>query len=173
MIFKETQKFRQPWIWIILISLGLIVITIFGIGFYTQIIQGQKFGNNPMSDTELIIVSSASIVLIILICLLIGSAKLITVINKDRIEYRFFPLHFRNHKIEWNEVENYEVVKYHPIRDYGGWGIRYGFKGKAFNVSGNKGLQLYLKNGKKILIGTQRESELSEFLNKLFRVGIT
>jgi hypothetical protein len=67
-------------------------------------------------------------------------------------------------------IEKYEVITYDPILDYGGWGIKYNRHGKAYNVSGNKGLQLYLKNGKRILIGTQKESELTNFLtliNKL------
>jgi hypothetical protein len=55
MIFKETQKFKQPWIWITLIVTGLITTGVFGYGFYLQIITGQKFGNNPMSDNGLII----------------------------------------------------------------------------------------------------------------------
>jgi hypothetical protein len=166
-MFQEVQKIRQTWIWVVVIFSGLSAAGIFGYGFYIQIIMGQKFGNKPMSDIELIIVSLSSIIIVVLITLLLGSAKLTTIIDKDRIEYRFFPLHFKTHKIEWNEVEKYEVIKYHPIRDYGGWGIRYGLKGKAYNVSGDKGLQLYLKNGKKILIGTQRESELSGFLIRL------
>lgn len=168
MIFKEIQKFKQLWIWIILLTAGLICAGTFGYGFYIQIIQGQKFGNKPMSDNELIIVFISVIILFVLIFLLIGFAKLTTVIDKNGIEYRFFPLHFRTHRIEWNSVEKYEVIKYHPIRDYGGWGIRYGRKGKAYNVSGNIGLQLYLKSGKNILIGTQKEKELIEFLLKIF-----
>ncbi len=123
-----------------------------------------------MSDNELIIVFISSVIFFILISLLIGSTTLKTSIDKNGIEYRFFPLHFKTQRINWNSVEKYEVIRYHPIRDYGGWGIRYGRKGKAYNVSGDRGLQLHLNNGKNILIGTQKEKGLKEFLIELFNL---
>jgi len=36
--------------------------------------------------------------------------------------------------------------------------------GTTFNISGNKGIQLLLNNGKKILIGTQLEEKAKEVL---------
>ena len=64
------------------------------------------------------------------------------------------------------------VREYSPIAEYGGWGLRGGFfgKGSALNVSGNKGLQLELKNNKKILIGTNKPKELSETLSKIGQI---
>jgi len=55
-------------------------------------------------------------------------------------------------------------------------GLKGGFffnkgRGKAINVSGNIGVQLILKNGDKILIGTQKKEEalrvLETYKNKL------
>jgi hypothetical protein len=40
-------------------------------------------------------------------------------------------------------------------------------KGKAFNVSGNKGLQLEFNDGRKLLIGTSKPEELEAFLLQL------
>jgi hypothetical protein len=37
---------------------------------------------------------------------------------------------------------------------------------RAYNTSGNMGLQLIMKNGKKILIGTHKPDELDAFLKK-------
>lgn len=51
--------------------------------------------------------------------------------------------------------------------EYGGWGVRFGKGGKAFNVSGNRGLKLYLKSGRSLLIGTQKDKELIAFLSEL------
>jgi hypothetical protein len=57
-----------------------------------------------------------------------------------------------------------EVITYRPIIDYGGWGVRFGRKGMAYNVSGNIGLLISRKNGKTILIGTQKPDEMKEKL---------
>ena len=168
MTFKETQKNRQAWMLFILIVVGAIEIGTFGYGFFKQVINGQQFGENPTSDTMLTILFVFMTTLCLTLFILFFVAKLTTVIDRNAIEYRFFPYHFRSHKIIWDTVESYKVITYNPLRDYGGWGISSGFGNKkAFSVAGDKGLQLYLKNGKRILIGTQKENELRDFLTKL------
>ena len=169
MIYKEEQKFRQPAIWVALIFSGILIIGIFGAGIYLQIIKGQQFGNNPMSDNGLIVTFILVIILFLIVILLFGFANLKTVITKGGIEYKFLPFHLKFHKINWGEIEKYDVITYNPIRDYGGWGIKTGKNSKAFNVSGNWGLLLELKSGNRILIGTQNEVELKRFLGKLFK----
>jgi hypothetical protein len=50
----------------------------------------------------------------------------------------------------------------------GGWGVRLWTKyGTVYNVKGNIGLAIELKNGTKFLIGTQKEIELRSFLEKI------
>jgi len=60
------------------------------------------------------------------------------------------------------------VRKYSPIGEYGGWGYRVAGKrsGVAYNISGNMGIQIELKNGKKILLGTRKPEEAKEALRK-------
>ena len=43
-VFKETQKFSQWWLWLILIGIGILPI----LGIYKQLIIGEKFGDKPM-----------------------------------------------------------------------------------------------------------------------------
>ena len=49
------------------------------------------------------------------------------------------------------------------INEWGGQGLSY-------TVSGTTGLQLHLKNGNKILIGTQRGDELTRILTQLNKI---
>jgi hypothetical protein len=171
MIFKETQKFRQIWLWVLLIATALFTTGIFAIGIYRQIFEGQKFGNNPMSDNGLIIVSSLVLLINIAVLLLFGISKMTVVIDKTGIEYSFFPFHSGTHHIYWEMIDNFKVIRYDPVKDYGGWGVRFSRKGGAYTVSGNKGLLLYLRSGKRILIGTQRDLELTNFLTKFPNPG--
>jgi TATA-box binding protein (TBP) (component of TFIID and TFIIIB) len=39
--------------------------------------------------------------------------------------------------------------------------------GKAYNVSGNQGVQLFFTNGKKLLIGTQKPEEITAILKQI------
>ena len=76
-----------------------------------------------------------------------------------------FPLHLKFRKYLWTEIETAEVRKYKPLLEYGGYGIRGFGKNRALNISGNTGFQLVFKDGRKLLIGTQKGHEMIEMLN--------
>jgi len=62
------------------------------------------------------------------------------------------------------DIEKFKALEYSPLKEYGGWGIKYGFKGKAYNVSGNKGVKIFLNNGTNIMFGSQKHLELAKAL---------
>jgi len=153
--FKEEQKFTQWWLWLLLS--GVALIPVFGI--YKQIFLGEKFGDNPMPDAGLIIFA----LVVFSILFLFWKMRLKTEINQESISIHFFP--FVKKKILWKDVKTASVLNYGFV---GGWGIRLGTKyGTVYNTRGNKGLALELKNGRKFCIGTQKEAELRQFVEKI------
>jgi len=160
-LFSERQKFKQWWVWIILICIN----GLFSYGVFKQVIGGQQFGEQPMSNAGLLIATLLMLVLTILFI----TCKLDMQIKKDGIYIKFFPFHLSFKKFTWNQLTKVFVREYNPIGEYGGWGLRLGLfgKGKAFTVSGNKGLQLEFLNNKKLLIGTNKPDQLEEVLNKI------
>ncbi len=133
MVYKEIQRSRQKWIWFLLIG----ILGLFFWGIIQQLILGKPWGNNPAPDVVLIL---ASIIPTGLFLLFFYSKLEITFTEKG-IVYRFTPFHLKKHIIDWNRIEFAEVKKYDPIREYGGLGIKFGKRGKAYNVSGNIGLE--------------------------------
>lgn len=110
-----------------------------------------------------------NIVLILVTISLLFFFKLKTRIHEKGVYYQFLPFHLKTRFITWSEIEKAYVRNYNPISEYGGWGIKGGFfwnkkKGIAVNVSSDIGLELELKTGKKILIGTQKENEVKQVL---------
>lgn len=95
--------------------------------------------------------------------------KLETKINQQGIYVKFYPFHLKFKFINWNEIDRVFIREYSPITEYGGWGLRISLSGngKAYNVSGNKGLQIVFKNGNKLLIGTNKQEELNLIVNQL------
>lgn len=164
-VFNEVQRFSQAWIWVVLSVPGLAIIGLFALGVNRQIVHGQKFGNNPMSDQGLIVTFSVILLVLLLVALLLGFGRLTTSIDVDGIRFRFFPFALKFNLIRWEAIGKIEVISYNPIRDFGGWGIRGNKMRKAYTVSGGKALQVQLTNRKIILLGTQKEQELLEFLN--------
>ena len=153
-IFKEEQRFTQTWL-IVIIVISLIV--------PLAIILKEI---DKLSTSEIII----SIGTIILASGLIFLFKLTTRIDEKGIHYKFFPFHLKFKTVFWNDIENAYIRTYDAISEYGGWGIRggtlwYKAKGKAINISGNIGIQLELKDGKKLLIGTNKKEQAQDVLS--------
>jgi hypothetical protein len=160
-LFTERQKFTQWWLWLILLGIN----SLFLFGLFKQVVSGQQFGDKPMSNSGLLIATSITIILTIFFV----NFRLDTIIRQDGIYVRFFPFHLKFKQYTWDTLTKSFVRQYSPITEYGGWGLRLGLFGKgiAFNVSGNKGLQLEFNDNKKLLIGTNKPEELTEILNKI------
>ena len=135
--------------------------------FFKQIIIGDPVGERPISDTGMILLFLGVVTFMGAIIGLIYFSRLYTHINDKGVYYMFKPFHRKMHLIPWEEISRHEVIKYRPIMDYGGWGIRYGRKGKAYNIQGNLGLYLTLKSGKTLLIGTQQPESLRSFMRSM------
>lgn len=154
-VFKEEQRFRQVWL---MVLLGFSLLVPVGL-----IIKEYIKDNTSMTTNEFL----GSLIGIIASVLLIFIFKLSTRIDEKGIHYQFFPFHFSMKTLLWSEITKAEIRTYDPIGEYGGWGLRYSFnkkKGNAMNVSGDIGIQLTLKNGKKLLIGTQKKEAVSSVL---------
>jgi hypothetical protein len=154
--FRESQGFTQAWIWIIGLMPVLIIVSV----FITELV-----GNKVINSEDIIAMASA-LVITLLTFLWIKLLRLETHIDSKGINVRFKGLVFAKRTIEWSEIEDAEITGYDPLWDYGGWGVRYRPKnGWCYNVAGNVGLKLKLKNGKSFLIGTQKPDEIKKLLD--------
>ena len=151
-IYHEVQKFRQVWIWVV-------VLAIVGLEWYAvvrQLLLHRPFGDRPMSDFLTVIfwfIFGIGLPALLFFC------QLTTEVRDDGIYIRFSPFHRTFRRIAFTEIKQCKVRTYKPIREYGGWGIRVRCQGKAYNVSGDRGVQIELLNGNRLLIGSQRAEE--------------
>jgi len=170
--FREEQQFSSVWIWIILILALTASLAPTCVAIYSSLILKKPEGENPESAVSLFIILIVLILVYLLVFLLLKKMKLVTEVRMDGLFYRYPPIFFKEKKVSKQEIQSYKIRKYNPVREYGGWGTRYGWgkSGRAFNVKGNVGLQLYLESGKKVLFGTQRPDALLRAMNKMMKV---
>lgn len=157
-IFSEKQRMRQ-W-WVLLLSFG-------GVGFATyallyQLITGEGLGSNPPPLFVMFIIEG----LMLLMFVVVWQMELQTRMDAAGIHYKFWPLFGWRHR-PWTDLQSVEVRHYKPLLEYGGWGIRLGTKGWAYNIAGNQGIQLVLKNGDRLLLGTQKPAEAEAAIARL------
>ena len=163
LIFREVQAFSSTLHWLIALLMAVSVV-IFGIALWETITNPKT--TNTFVPTLLSIIAMA---IPIAVTILFFILKLETEVRSDGFYVRFYPLHIRFRKFTREDLAEYYCRTYKPILEYGGWGIRYSFtgKGKAYNVSGNKGVQLVLTNGKKLLIGSQKPDDLVAAIDQM------
>jgi hypothetical protein len=162
MLFNESQKFNQWWLWLILLSYVVMLLIVFFVIWQIK----QNVVAQTIRITVLVIIG----LLIIVPAGIFFSFRLDTQIKHDGVYVRFLPFYSTFKVYEWRGISKCYVRQYNPIEEYGGWGFRIGSSGKAFNVSGDKGLQLEFRDQTRMLIGTNKPIELTETLKKIGRL---
>jgi hypothetical protein len=156
MNFKETQRFNRPWHYAIYALICLLTIGV-SIGVYI-------FANKSIES------AIAGFVAFGIVSFFWFSMRLETQIDSEGVHYRYFPFHRKTRLLKWEDIESINVKQYSPFSDYGGWGLRFkilNFNDILLNVSGNKGIRIELKSGKKFMIGTQEDTLAIESINSL------
>lgn len=160
-IYREVQKPRQIWIWLIILSIALIM----WYGFVQQILFGIPFGNKPAPDVMLIIPwlifgIGFPIVLIFYI-------KLIVEVREDGVYIRYLPFHRRNRQFYFHKIEHYEITEYDPI-EFGGWGIRSNATGgTAYTINEKKAVRLQLKHNRSVIIESRHPAKFVEAIDSI------
>ncbi|MBP5405724.1 hypothetical protein J6Z19_01065 [bacterium] len=158
-LFYERQRLTQWWLWLIVILVQLI----------PMFLNFQKLYNSGLVERPEILLSTvgSSAAIFVLSLLLIYSIKLETRITEHGVYVRMFPLGFSFKFYPFSNMTAYYVRKYHPVREYGGWGYKGRFNNRSLSISGDRGLQMEFPNGNKLLVGTRRPQEIIEILKSL------
>lgn len=139
--FREVQHLRQWWLWAIVLFAG----GAFGVAVATgqDQVAGVIIGGGAWAGATALLLF----------------ANLSVEVRGDGIHLRQLWL-FRRH-FAFDRIASYEARTYRPIREYLGWGVRFGPSGTAYSMSGDRGVQLILGDGSRVLIGSQRADEFA------------
>ena len=152
--FREEQKANSPLIWLISFFIPALLLFI----LVYQMASGRPLGNHPLPDFVLMIIF---FVLVLIAFLIITRLKLLTIIDEEKISYGFnFPTSDLN-SVKLSDIKEISLVEYR----FGGFGYHITKKyGIVYNMKGNKGIQIVLHSGEKLLLGTETGQELKQFL---------
>ncbi len=151
-LFREEQRMRVWWIWLVLLI---------------------AFAGSAVASagawTEAMHVPLVVPAIWIPILWLLWFARLETEVSRDGLYVRLWPLHLSRRRTGLEGVERVRAVRYRPILQYGGWGIRWAFwsKGRAYNMSGDRGVRVDYAYGHHMLIGSQQAEELAAAIEEV------
>ncbi|MFC4987335.1 hypothetical protein [Saliphagus infecundisoli] len=141
-VYREVQQFRQRWLWALLSGTALLML-VFG----------------PVSWPGLVIVG--------VVAAFVYSLRLETEVRADGIYLKMWPLHRSFRRIAWSEIDQYEARTYRPLREFGGWGIRWASGKRAYNVSGTRGVWIQRTNASDVLVGSQHADDFVTAINEV------
>ncbi len=146
--FREEQTFLSNWLlWAAFAVVGFNVAR----GFVTA--EPAKW---PSWTTVLIVGAGL---------LWIAAMRMVTEVRDDALRVKF-KLLWPERLIPYGEIVKAEPMRYHPILDYGGWGVRGFGRVRAFNVSGTDGVLLKLRDGNDLMIGSRKANDLAAAIHE-------
>lgn len=148
-IFQEKQRFRQIWLWTILLGVGVIVIV--------AIVLELKNGDSVWEGL-------IPIGIIALVFVLIARMELTTRIDEHSLSFKFFPF-IRERKYSFDRLTSMELIEYNGLLEYGGWGIKWNVGSWSYTIGGRFGI-LVKTGSKKFLIGTQIPEEAKKAIKQ-------
>ncbi|MFA6989027.1 MAG: DUF6141 family protein [Candidatus Gastranaerophilaceae bacterium] len=159
-LFYEEQKPARKWLICVILFYSVFITYL----TYEQVFLKKMVFDLPFSNKIwLLLWFFFALVLPVLFFL----SKMKTEVRQNGIYIKYFPFYLNFVKISPEDIQSFESVIYNPLKDYGGWGLRYGVKGNAISAYGNKGINIKITYARDMLIGTQKPDELFNAIEKL------
>lgn len=169
--FEESQYLRNSrWVWYIVVPACLGALAPFAHWYYlTMVLQETEV------PSELLITSVLTVVGVVVVMAIILSIKLDTRIDSRGIHYRFFPNRLRWNVIRTNDIQQMEIRDTRKFLQYGIVGFHKNVFQKtiAMTIQGNHHLWLQLRNGQKLILGTQHPYDMNRAIKQLSSTDIT
>jgi hypothetical protein len=156
-LFYEEQTFPQRRIRLV-IAVPPFILTLLAIW---QVVLGHPWGKQPMSNASLI----GWTIFLWLVYTRLVLVRLVTELLPNGLTVSMRGL-WRKRRIPLSDIQSVAVVKFNPLRDYGGYGIRTTRQGTAYIANGNDGVRIQLSKGATVIIGSQRSKELTEAIGR-------
>jgi hypothetical protein len=121
-----------------------------------QIFFHHPWGGPPVTNGGLLFLT----ILTLSVYVRLITIRLVTELRSERLSVAMKGL-WRRVRVPVADIREAAAIEFDPVREYGGYGVRSGPRGQAYIASGKQAVQLELRDGRKLLIGSQRAEELA------------
>lgn len=92
----------------------------------------------------------------IVYCLAFSTFSCLNVeVRSDHLFIWFGPLRLIRRRIRYGDIQRVGAITYRPFREFGGWGIRWRPGKSAWSIRGNQAVNVELRNGKSVYVGSR------------------
>lgn len=150
-LFREKQSFRLGYARIALAipPAALVIVAC------RQLIWHIPWGNPPTTNGNLLFLT----ILLVFVYVRLITVRLVTELRPEQLSVAMKGF-WRRTRVAVADIRAATAVEFDPVAEYRGYGVRSGPRGQAYIASGNQAVQLELRNGRKLLVGSQQPKEL-------------
>jgi hypothetical protein len=173
--FEEVQRLRDNgWIFVVIVVIALGSLGPLVYGLYWQVGQGVPWGNEPMTDVSLVMLTIFILVTVTLLGVMLGNLKLETRIDSEGIHYRMFPIKRKWRLIVPPLISEYSLEKKYRFFENAGIGFHRSLlrRTTSFRIWSRTHLSIKLHDGHRILLGTQNPEGMEWAMRKLMNKNI-
>lgn len=148
---EPVYKEWSPWPgWILVMFWGTMFLSLFFVS-----VAGGEAGDDRVVGTVILLSTAAAVQLLL--------AGLTVRLFRDEMVVGLGSLGLIRKRIAYTDIVRTESVRYNPLREFGGWGIRWGKDGKrAWTARGDHAVVLHLRDGTRLYVGSDTPGRLEE-----------
>jgi len=142
--YKQTERLREPWVWAIVAGSSVVVLAS----------AVATWGGDGSIVGTLILLATA-----LAIPLFVWSMHLTVTVDEKEVVAHLWPFARRRFALE--QITSAQARSYHPVKEFGGWGLRRSRAGvRAYTITGDRGVELMLVDGRRVMLGADRATDL-------------
>ncbi len=161
--YEETQRWPDWSVWLVTIGAGGFILFMLVMAWRAAAPCWQG-GTPNWPIVAICLVAAAAETFVIY---MFAAGKLTIQVYHDGIFVRLHP--FPGRLIPFEQVEEIASAHFSPLRDFGGWGVRWRGRTTAYIIRGNRGITVKLRNGRTVVIASQDPDALTAIAQRAFQ----
>lgn len=108
------------------------------------------------------LIAGAAVLAMGVVLHLVGFGGLRVEVRQDEIVLALGGGHVFRKRVPYEQIERLEAVRYRPLVEFGGWGVRGSKQRQAWSARGDRAVVLHLVDGRQLYVGSDHAPRLAE-----------
>lgn len=165
--FSERQRFSNWILWLILLSISVAAWFWFIGSVVLQTSSELAAGENLTPAWFIVLVW---VILGVAVPVFVYMLRFDLKIENAEIKLQYFPFHMKPKVLQIKQIQNYKIVRFDALGDYGGWGVRKKKNTIGYITASGRGVIVLLEDNMQLTLGTDQPKDLYIAIDKIHKL---
>jgi hypothetical protein len=120
------------------------------------------FGSDAFDSLLTRLVAAMAVLAVGVVVYAVALGGLTVEVRSDEIALALGSGHVFRKRVPYEQIERLEAVRYRPLVEFGGWGVRGSKQRQAWTARGDRAVVLHLVDGRQLYVGSDHAQRLAE-----------